>query len=112
MPSRIVTLVTGCDGLEMGCRANYPFARHRAAPRDTWGFLATLASDWRGLSTFAPVRFFLLWLRHCLSRMGCGQPSKVSKTLNSLIGTRSYQQMRRILSKAAQELTVLDTLPD
>ena len=34
------------------------------------------------------------------------------KTLNSLIGMRSYQQVRCILEKAAQELTVLDTLPD
>jgi len=34
------------------------------------------------------------------------------KTLNSLIGIRSYEQVRRILSKATQELTVLDTLPD
>ena len=34
------------------------------------------------------------------------------KTLNSLIGTRSYQQVRRILGKANKELTVLDTLPD
>jgi hypothetical protein len=34
-----------------------------------------------------------------------------AKTLNSLIGMRSYHQVRRILSKATQELTVLDTLP-
>jgi DNA-binding IclR family transcriptional regulator len=34
------------------------------------------------------------------------------KTLNSLIAMRSYQQSRRILSKATEELTVLDTLPD
>ena len=34
------------------------------------------------------------------------------KALNSLIGMRSYEQVRRILSKATQELTVLDTLPD
>jgi hypothetical protein len=34
------------------------------------------------------------------------------KTLNSLIGLRSYQQVRRILNKTLQELTVLDTLPD
>jgi len=34
------------------------------------------------------------------------------KTLNSLIGIRSYEQVRRILSKATQELTVLDTLAD
>lgn len=34
------------------------------------------------------------------------------KTLNSLIGMRSYQQSRHILSKATEELTVLDTLPD
>ena len=34
------------------------------------------------------------------------------KTLNSLIGMRSYQQVRRILRKASRELTVLDTLPD
>lgn len=34
------------------------------------------------------------------------------KMLNSLIGVRSYQQVRRLLSKATQELTVLDTLPD
>ena len=31
------------------------------------------------------------------------------KTLNSLIGMRSYEQARCILSKATQELTVLDT---
>ena len=35
-----------------------------------------------------------------------------AKTLNSLIGMRSYEQVREILSKAAHELTVLDTLPD
>jgi DNA-binding IclR family transcriptional regulator len=34
------------------------------------------------------------------------------KTLNSLIGMRSYEKNRRILSKALQELTILDTLPD
>src|SRR6516165_2101879 len=34
------------------------------------------------------------------------------KTLNSLIGMRSYQQVRRLLSKATEELSVLDTLPD
>lgn len=34
------------------------------------------------------------------------------KTLNSLIGMQSYQQVRRILSKAIEELSVLDTLPD
>jgi DNA-binding IclR family transcriptional regulator len=32
--------------------------------------------------------------------------------LNSLIGMRSYQQVRRFLSKATEELTVLDTLGD
>ena len=87
MPTRPVTLVTGCDGSEMGCCANIPSpdtAAHRVMP-DMRGFSATLASDWRGLSTFAPVRFFLPWLRHCLSRMGCGQPGKVSKTVNSCI---------------------------
>ena len=34
------------------------------------------------------------------------------KTLNSLIGMRSYEQVRCILSKATQELTVLDALAD
>ena len=34
------------------------------------------------------------------------------KALNSLIGMRSYEQVRSILNKATQELTVLDTLPD
>jgi biotin operon repressor len=34
------------------------------------------------------------------------------QALNSLIGMRSYEQVRRILSKATQELTVLDSLPD
>ena len=34
------------------------------------------------------------------------------KTLNSLIGMRSYQQVRRILSEATEELTALDILPD
>ena len=34
------------------------------------------------------------------------------KALNSLLGMRSYQHIRRLLEKAAEELTVLDTLPD
>jgi CRP-like cAMP-binding protein len=34
------------------------------------------------------------------------------KMLNALIGMRNYQQIRRFLSKATHELTVLDTLPD
>ena len=34
------------------------------------------------------------------------------KTLNALIGMQSYQQVRRLLSTAAEELSVLDTLPD
>jgi DNA-binding IclR family transcriptional regulator len=34
------------------------------------------------------------------------------RTLNSLIGMRSYRQVRRTLSKATEQLTVLDTLPD
>jgi DNA-binding IclR family transcriptional regulator len=34
------------------------------------------------------------------------------KALNSLIGMRSYQQIRRILSKANEELTALDIRPD
>jgi len=33
-------------------------------------------------------------------------------TLNSFIGMRSYQQVRSILSKATEELTFLDTLPN
>jgi hypothetical protein len=32
------------------------------------------------------------------------------KTLNPLIDMRSYEQMRRVLSKAATELSILDTL--
>jgi biotin operon repressor len=34
------------------------------------------------------------------------------RALNSLIGMRSYLQMRRILSKANDELTVLDAMPE
>ncbi|WP_439375807.1 hypothetical protein ACRQ5Q_05050 [Bradyrhizobium sp. PMVTL-01] len=34
------------------------------------------------------------------------------KALNSLLGMRSYQRIRGLLDKAAEELTVLDTLPD
>ena len=34
------------------------------------------------------------------------------KALNSLLGLRSYQHIRRLLNKSAQELSVLDTLPD
>jgi DNA-binding IclR family transcriptional regulator len=34
------------------------------------------------------------------------------RALNSLIGMQSYQQVRRILSKASKELSVLDALPD
>jgi hypothetical protein len=33
------------------------------------------------------------------------------KALNSLIGMRSYQQVRRILNEATKELSVLDALP-
>jgi DNA-binding IclR family transcriptional regulator len=33
------------------------------------------------------------------------------RTLNSLIGMRSYQEVRRILRGATEELSVLDTLP-
>ena len=34
------------------------------------------------------------------------------QTLNSLLGMRSYQQVRRFLSKATEELSVLDNLAD
>jgi biotin operon repressor len=34
------------------------------------------------------------------------------KALNSLLGLQSYRQIRRFLDKAAEELTVLDALPD
>ena len=34
------------------------------------------------------------------------------KAFNSLIGMRSYQHIRRLLRKAGEELTVLDTLAD
>jgi hypothetical protein len=34
------------------------------------------------------------------------------KKINSIIGMRSYQQIRRFLSKATDELSVLDTLAD
>ena len=34
------------------------------------------------------------------------------KALNSLLGLRSYQHIRRLLDKSARELSVLDTLPD
>ena len=34
------------------------------------------------------------------------------KALNSLVGMRSYQQMRRILRTATDELAILDALPD
>jgi hypothetical protein len=34
------------------------------------------------------------------------------KALNSLMGMRSYQQIRRLLDKAGEELTILDALPD
>jgi biotin operon repressor len=34
------------------------------------------------------------------------------KALNSLVGMRSYQQMRRILRTATDDLAVLDALPD
>src|ERR1700733_9946448 len=34
------------------------------------------------------------------------------KALNSFFGMRSYQTSRRLLSKATEQLTILDTLPD
>jgi hypothetical protein len=34
------------------------------------------------------------------------------KTLNSAIGMRSHQQVRRILNRATAELAILDVLPD
>ena len=33
------------------------------------------------------------------------------RALNSLLGMRSYRQIRSLLEKAAAELTILDTLP-
>jgi biotin operon repressor len=33
------------------------------------------------------------------------------KTLNPLIGMRTYEQMRRVLSKAVAELAILDSFP-
>jgi DNA-binding IclR family transcriptional regulator len=34
------------------------------------------------------------------------------EALNSLLGMRSYQHIRRLLKEATDELTILDTLPD
>ena len=34
------------------------------------------------------------------------------EALNSLLGLRSYQHIRRLLNKAGEELAVLDQLPD
>jgi len=34
------------------------------------------------------------------------------KSLNSLIGMRSYAQVRRLLNKATEQLSLLDALPD
>jgi DNA-binding IclR family transcriptional regulator len=34
------------------------------------------------------------------------------RALNSLLGIRSYRQIRRLLDRAADELSLLDTLPD
>jgi biotin operon repressor len=34
------------------------------------------------------------------------------KAVNSLLGMRSYQHIRRLLDKAASELSILDSLPD
>ena len=34
------------------------------------------------------------------------------RALNSLLGMRSYRHIRRLFEKAAEELTILDTLPD
>jgi hypothetical protein len=34
------------------------------------------------------------------------------KALNSLLGRRSYQQIRRLLEKSNEELTALVTSPD
>jgi DNA-binding IclR family transcriptional regulator len=34
------------------------------------------------------------------------------KMVNSLVGMRSYEQVRRMMNKATQELTALDPLPD
>ena len=42
-----MTLVTGCDGLEMGCRANYPFARlYICAPALFYLGLGTVCRGW------------------------------------------------------------------
>jgi DNA-binding IclR family transcriptional regulator len=34
------------------------------------------------------------------------------RALNSLLGMRSYQHIRRLLHRSVEELSVLDTLPD
>ena len=46
-----------------------------------------------------------------INRQGC-QYYVREKTLNSFIGMRSYQQVRRILSEASEELSVLDGLAE
>jgi hypothetical protein len=79
----------------------------------------------------APKKFyvFLMWISALIefiepvTEIGgtLRQSGNVSKTDNSLParkdaqfshGRRSYQQARRVLNKAAAELTILDTLPD
>jgi len=35
-----------------------------------------------------------------------------SKSLNSLLGIRSYRNIRRLRDKANRDLTILDSLPD
>src|SRR5262249_24988856 len=86
-----VTLVTSCDGSEIGCCAN---ARHRAAPPDMRGFSATLASDWRGLSTFAPVRFSYLGSGTVCRGSDAVNPAKCPKRSIPVSLTPSHRSAR------------------
>ena len=50
---------------------------------DMRGFSATLASDWRGLSTFAPGALFLTLAQALFVEDGVRSIRQVSKTVNS-----------------------------
>ena len=82
------------------------------APRDGKPFsIAKIASYVRVPRTTVIRRLNRLQSGGLIDRQGRRYYIR-KKTLNSLIGMRSYDQVRRILGKATQELTVLDTLRD
>src|SRR6516162_8593277 len=113
MPARPVTRVTGYDGSEMGAAPITPSpdtAPHRLMP-DMRGFSATLGSDWRGLSTFAPVRFSYLGSGTVCRGWDAVNPAKCPKQSIPVSPLLRMQRIERLLVYVVATILAVDQPP-